>query len=238
MVLHANICAIVCEILYSTINSRQIFPGQTSSSQVTDFTTQVASPSQSSQSIISGSQSGQSTTGSRLGQTTYASNQRFFSSWPNASVNHGTIMKPAPLRKKHTFKFQPYQSCKIKETWTHEFCVLADRDQRKVPTTSMKQELREAGLGQKSIVFKNKKGSFDHIQQALYHHYPKLKESGGFEFYRQGSGKVLSYIKPPASGYTIPYLKYSYGIKSAIIYVVPIQKNLSMETVSFEEDEV
>jgi hypothetical protein len=41
---------------------------------------------------------------------------------------------------------QPY---KIKETWTHEFCVVANKDQRKVPSTAYKQELREAGLGQK-----------------------------------------------------------------------------------------
>ena len=76
------------------------------------------------------------------------------------------------------------------------------------------------------------------MQEELYKNYPKLRESGGSEFYRQGSGKILSYIEPPASGYTIPYLKYSYGIKSAIVYVVPIQNSLSMESVSIEEDEV
>ena len=99
------------------------------------------------------------------------------------------------LQKIHTYQFQPY-------TWTHEFCVLADKDQCKVPTTSMKQELKEAGLAQKSIIFKNKKGNFNNLQEELYKNDPKLRESGGFEFYQQGSGKILSYIK---------YLKYSYA---------------------------
>ena len=54
----------------------------------------------------------------------------------------------------------------------------------------MKQELKEAGLGQKSIIFKNKKGNFNNMQEELYKNYPKLRESGGFEFYRQGSGKT------------------------------------------------
>ena len=71
------------------------------------------------------------------------------------------------------------------ETWTHEFCVLTSKDQCKVPMTSIKQELKEAGLGQKSIIFKNKKGNFNNMQEELYKNYPKLRESGGFEFYRQ-----------------------------------------------------
>ena len=158
----------------------------------------------------------------------------FFSSWPRASVNYGT-MKQTPAKKKHTYQFQPY---KVKETWFHEFCVLADKDQHKVPTTAMKEELREAVLGQKSIVSKNKKGYSNHHQGELYNNYPKLRASGGFEFYLQGSGKILSYIKLPASGYTIPYLKQDYGIKSAIIYVVPIQNNFSMEAVIVNKDEV
>ena len=49
----------------------------------------------------------------------------------------------------------------------------------------MKQELREAGLGQRRIVFKNKKGDFKHIQEGLFSNFPKLREAGGFELYRQ-----------------------------------------------------
>lgn len=139
----------------------------------------------------------------------------------------------------HTTQFgkgmQPY---KLKETWTHEFCVVADKDQRQVPSTAMKQELREASLGQRHIVFKNKKGDFKHIQEGLFSNFPKLREAGGFELYRQQEGKNFCYIKPPASGYTIPFLKCTYGIKSAILYVLPIQRSLFMDPVILDEEEV
>lgn len=177
-------------------------------------------------------------------QTAHQSGQRasgsvalansFASSWPSLGSSGGR-QSSSSSSKKYTFRFQPY---KVKETWTHEFCVLADKDQRQVPSTSMKQELREAGLGQRRIVFRNKKGDFKHIQEGLYNNFPKLSEAGGFELYRQQDGKNLCYIKPPASGYTIPFLKYTYGIKSAILYVLPIQRSLSMDPEPLDEEEV
>lgn len=102
----------------------------------------------------------------------------------------------------------------------------------------MKQELREASLGERHIVFKNKKGDFKHIQEGLFSNFPKLREAGGSELYRQQEGKNFCYIKPPASGYTIPFLKCTYGIKSAILYVLPIQRSLFMDPVILDEEEV
>lgn len=87
-------------------------------------------------------------------------------------------------------------------------------------------------------MFKNKKGDFKHIQEGLFSNFPKLREAGGFELYRQQEGKSLCYIKPPASGYTIPFLKYAYGIKSAILHVLPIQRSISMDPVTLDEEEV
>ena len=57
------------------------------------------------------------------------------------------------LQKKK--QFQPY---KVKETWTHEFCVLADKDQCKVPTTSMKQELKRSWFRSKEHNFQEQEG--------------------------------------------------------------------------------
>ncbi|CAB3989005.1 Hypothetical predicted protein [Paramuricea clavata] len=86
-------------------------------------------------------------------------------------------------RNKGKSYFQPY---KIKETWTHgQFCVVANKDQRKVPSTAYKQELREAGLGQKTVIFKNKRGEFRHIQEELFNRFSKLQQAGGFDLYRQ-----------------------------------------------------
>ena len=155
-------------------------------------------------------------------------------SWPgqcHQSSKSGYQSTIKSRNSKAKLRFQPY---KPKETWTHDFCLLADKDTQKVPPTAFKQELREAGLGQKTIVFKNKKGDFKHIHEELCNNFPKLEQAGGFELYRQGSNRELVYIKPPAIGYTIPFLKYDYGIKSAIIYVLPIQRNLSMEALPQE----
>lgn len=220
-------------MLYITNYSRNIFSGQPTSHSSTSSPSPpwpLASGTSGFVRTNNPSGIGQSSSGSSI-----PSQPSFLSRWPSASCGSGSSMNQTSSKNKLNFRFQPY---KVKETWTHDFCVLANKDQHKVPTTSMKQELREAGLGQRSIVFKNKKGNFGHIQEVLYNHYPKLKEAGGFEFYRQGTGKGLSYIKPPASGYTIPYLKYEYGIKSAILYVLPIQRNLSMEHIPLEEEKV
>ena len=104
-------------VLIWCVPCRQVFPGQ-SSSQVTA----TLRPSQSTIRSLSPM------------QPSSINNQRFFSCWPRASVNYGNV-KHAPATKNVPTNFSHIN----KETWTHEFCVLADKYQRKVPTTSMKQ---------------------------------------------------------------------------------------------------
>ena len=68
-------------------------------------------------------------------QTAHQSGQRasgsvalansFASSWPSLGSSGGR-QSSSSSSKKSTFRFQPY---KVKETWTHEFSVLADKDQ-------------------------------------------------------------------------------------------------------------
>ena len=41
-----------------------------------------------------------------------------------------------------------------KETWTRDFCLLANSEQNKTPTQESLLHLKEAGLGQERIVFK------------------------------------------------------------------------------------
>ena len=58
-------------------------------------------------------------------------------------------------------------SCKkILHTWTHDFVCLA-RNQLQTPTITDLQSLKNAGLGKKKIVFKNKRGDNAHIQLTL-----------------------------------------------------------------------
>ena len=65
--------------------------------------------------------------------------------------------------------------------------------------------------------------------------YPKLKEGSGFELLRSGpSNKDLMVIMPPASGYSVPYLHESSGLRQAVAYIIPMQKSLNTCTVAVQ----
>ncbi|KAJ7392269.1 hypothetical protein OS493_013648 [Desmophyllum pertusum] len=154
-------------------NYRRIYPGPSRTQAVGQAVSGQRSSARPTTSAIypgpSGTQAvGQSVSGQRASaRPTTSANRSLSSWWPSA----GPVPRPSSSGKKSTFRFQPY---KVKETWTHEFCVLADKDQRQTPSTAMKQQLRE----------------------------------------------------------------YTYGIKSAILYVLPIQRSLSMDPVPLDEEEV
>lgn len=59
--------------------------------------------------------------------------------------------------------------------------------------------------------------------------YPKLKEAGGFEILRSSPSNKDLVINPPASGYSIPFLRESSGIGQALAYIRPLQRSLSLE---------
>ena len=71
--------------------------------------------------------------------------------------------------------------------------------------------------------------TYQEIYSELTFHFPKLVEAGGFELLRvsEGGGKVLQEIASPKNGYTVPYLRGV--VHHAVIYIRPMQKNLSLE---------
>jgi len=116
----------------------------------------------------------------------------------------------------------------VKETWTHDFICLANHCQSHVPSRSEKFQLQDAGLGRKTIVFhrKDQPLAFAEKVESVY---PKLKDAGGFELLRSGpSNKDLVVITPPASGYSVAFLRESSGLGQALAYIRPLQKSLSM----------
>ena len=62
----------------------------------------------------------------------------------------------------------------------------------------------------------------------------KLSEAGGFELLRvpEGGWKQLDVIAAPESGYTVSYLRAV--VHHAKIYIRPMQRNLSLDTVKGE----
>ena len=95
------------------------------------------------------------------------------------------------------------------------------------------EKLRQAGLGRRKIVFPNKNAGFTAFSDVIMEKYPKLRDGGGFQLLRAlggGGGKRhLDLIIPGKDGYSIPYLRETQCLGQAILYVRPLQANLSME---------
>ena len=119
----------------------------------------------------------------------------------------------------------------IKDTWTHDFAVLSSTTADRTPPPAVMQQLQNAGLGKKKIVFKDKNGGFNHLRETLETEFPKLKtQRGAFELLkadRGGNNRPLLSIPLTNTGYTINDLKHAVS-GSAVIYVRPIQSNLDM----------
>lgn len=70
---------------------------------------------------------------------------------------------------------------KSRPAWKHRFICLAYRDQARIPTTDAKKdELYEAGLGEKEISFDDLEMPSEEFRELLYEHFPTLKDGGGF----------------------------------------------------------
>ena len=61
-----------------------------------------------------------------------------------------------------------------RDTWTHEFFCLADKEQMAVSSRSFKIQLQQAGLGRKKIWF-NSKANATEVKTKLEESYPKLR---------------------------------------------------------------
>eukprot|EP00112_Aurelia_sp_Birch-Aquarium-sp1_P007139 Seg1779.3 transcript_id=Seg1779.3/GoldUCD/mRNA.D3Y31 product="G2/M phase-specific E3 ubiquitin-protein ligase" protein_id=Seg1779.3/GoldUCD/D3Y31 len=127
-------------------------------------------------------------------------------------------------------------------TWTHKFCVIPFKEHEHVPSLQEKDSWRSAGLGEKSVVFTDKNGGQEHIEDTLFSAFPKLRDAGGFLLMRSGTrqnssnGVLLQLITIPFGGYTIPYLKYDSPLRSATCFVRPMQRDLPLDPQSSSTD--
>ena len=89
------------------------------------------------------------------------------------------------------------------------------------------------------IVFKHKNGDFSHVKTTLEDHFTKLQsQNGAFELLTADRGenaRPFTSIHIPDSGYTVKYLKEAVPGR-AVIYVTPIQSDLSMDILKKEDD--
>ena len=149
-----------------------------------------------------------------------------FSPYGSSATN--TWLRPPPGKKPKKGHFQ------VKETWTHEFFCLSRTNATGVPSRMEKIKLQNSGLGRKKVVFSCKATALE-VQRVLESTYPKLGETGGFELLRSGSPcSSLVLINPPATGYSVPFLRDSAGLGQALAYIRPLQKDLDTDTVCLE----
>jgi len=62
----------------------------------------------------------------------------------------------------------------IKETWTHDFILLASPYQNKTPSMAESQTLVLAGLSKKRIALPDKRRDLNKLRATLEKEYPKL----------------------------------------------------------------
>ncbi|XP_049329683.1 uncharacterized protein LOC125795229 [Astyanax mexicanus] len=120
------------------------------------------------------------------------------------------------------------------QSFTHNFFCLRGRKDCSVPSAFEKVNLSTAGLGFKKIHFPDRACDAQEFQNQLTKSFPKLQEGGGFELLRTSGmtrSKTLEIIPCPESGYTPLYLTTEAGVGSSILYVRPLQANLSMERI-------
>ena len=134
------------------------------------------------------------------------------------------------LKSEMSRVFAP-KSKKVKKiAWKHRFVCLAWRDQQNIPTTDVeKDDLLEAGLGEKQIEFPSLDTTSEMFKDLLYSAYPKLRDGGGFELCRcLPNSRMLEPLTPIALS-SPAVLKERVG--NARTYIRPLQCDLDMAAV-------
>ncbi|KAK7160620.1 hypothetical protein R3I93_008314 [Phoxinus phoxinus] len=71
-------------------------------------------------------------------------------------------------------------------------------------------------------------GDHAYLTEHLYKTYPPLSEAGGYTLAKSDRAKRLNKVPIPASGYSIEYLRRFVDIKRAPLYIIPLQRALSL----------
>lgn len=117
---------------------------------------------------------------------------------------------------------------------TVKFFCLAYTTQHDAPNCEEKQELLVAGLGEKKVTLPEETNAND-LTLALKETYPKLQDSGGYEFlHAKPSSRELNVIREGENGYTIDFLKRFVG--QGRVYIRPIQCDLDLTVTGTSKD--
>jgi len=116
------------------------------------------------------------------------------------------------------------------KTWRHKFVCLAYVGQQKAPTTDAeKDELFQAGLGEREVVFECCDVDHEQMKDKLYEIFPRLKEGGGFQLLKCLPNSRMLELLSMAAHTSPAVLKERVG--KARTYIRPIQRDLDLTPV-------
>ena len=121
--------------------------------------------------------------------------------------------------------------------WKHKFMCLAYCGQSKLPSSEAdRDELFEAGLGEKTIEFENINCSPNEFRETIFSAFPQLRESGGYQFLKcVPNARNLETLSPLVL--TSPLmLKQRVGV--ARTYIRPLQRDLNLTKTTLPTSEV
>ncbi len=114
--------------------------------------------------------------------------------------------------------------------WRHKFVCLAYRDQERIPTVDAdKEELYQAGLGEKEIAFETLEMSQVEFRNLLLEHFPRLKEGGGFQLLKGLPNSRNMEVLSMAVHTSPALLKQRVGASRT--YIRPVQRDLDLTAV-------
>lgn len=114
--------------------------------------------------------------------------------------------------------------------WKHKFVCLAYRDQTRIPTTDVeKDDLLQAGLGEKEIAFYKMNADAEQFRNVLFKHFHQLRHAGGFQLCKcLPNSRKLEVLSKFAHS-SPECLKQRVG--NARTYIRPLQKDLDITAI-------
>ena len=141
------------------------------------------------------------------------------------------------MKSEMTALFRPGNKRKSakRSEWRHKFVCLAYRDQDRIPTTDAdKEELFQAGLGEKEIHFDSLDIEQDEFKEILFSNFPRLKDGGGFQFLKGISNTHNLEVLSMAVHTSPNLLKQRVG--NSRVYIRPVQHDLDLTPVQETPD--
>ncbi len=114
--------------------------------------------------------------------------------------------------------------------WKHKFLCLAYRGQERIPTTDVeKDDLLQAGLGEKEIIFEDLNIDTPKFRNILCDKFPQLADAGGFQLCKcKPNSRYLEVLSTFAQS-SPDNLKQRVG--NAKTYIRPLQKDLDLSVI-------